>query len=287
MAKKSTSFQPWDVASKFLKAIAILSAIISTFGYVAGRYQKAATEPIGGWTYHRTVPEPGSGNQTGGPGQTIIQFEVRNPGPGELDNIHLEIDVPDKYDDSTKMFTSGLIYSVGTRTEGDCKWNGDHATLKIMPTVGKDDGKMCKDDCFSVEFVSKEFEWTPSEASVHVEGKRPIDVLHRLVPPERSMFVEWLVWTTLPALFFCVVTILILHGLLWRRVHDEVSRQVADKSTEIKAQAFYEYSQTLRAAQLNQEAVKKITEGAAAPAPAAGEEDQPDESDVSGGEIPG
>ena len=240
-----------------LKLIALATVLLSVLGVIAACLERVATQPVGGYTYHRTVPADQTKKRRGEPGQTIFVFEVENPGPGELGHTHLEIDVPDQYDDKSDTFASDLVYVRGPKTEGNCRWNGSHATFKVMHAVGKDSTAMCPGDCFSIEFISPEYLWEPSRAMVYVEGKSPVSVLEKKPKPERSLILEWLVRLTVPALFAFGVVVVVLYFF---RLHVEVERRVAAREADIESQTLIKYFRGLPLAQLYQESLSQVAE---------------------------
>ena len=108
----------WGGLNKFLTVVAVLSILGGSLAHFADWYQRSVTEPIAGYVYRRTVPESGGKAVQGEKGETIMKIEVRKPGPRTLENIQLEIDVPDKCHRKDGEFASGLIPTRGPKTDG-------------------------------------------------------------------------------------------------------------------------------------------------------------------------
>jgi hypothetical protein len=194
-----------------------------------------------------------------------MKLEVRNPGPGTLANIHLEVDVADQYNEEDDTFSSGLIYVKGPRTAAECDWNGDRASFKVMPRVGTDCDVMYKGDCFSITFVSPTYDWKPKRAQAQVEGRQAIEALQEMPIAQRSVSAEWLVWIYFPAFLVFVgasVAIYFVTKTSWKRDVEQREKKLraeADGNIDmVKYTYAEEAAEEMQAARLDQKALTTL-----------------------------
>ncbi len=242
-----------------LKILALLSALIYGVVSCVEVYQKSPTKPIAGQVFYRSVPEPGGKMIPGEKGDTVMKIEVRNPGPGRLENIQLEIDVRDRCKGEVGEFVSGLISTLGPKTDGTWKWNGGHTTLEIRPDTGAGTRTMHPGDQFSIVFTSNVYEWNYKRALVCVPGGEDVEVLEKMPTPQRSAISGWLPWVS----FLAVLTFLVVSAVLYILTkhlgkRDAEHREAIAREQE-RERLEVETGRTLQAAQLDQSLLTKLT----------------------------
>ncbi len=204
-----------------------------------------------------TIPEGGIANKhtreasavVGDKGQVILTYEVYNPGPGELSDIHLEIDVEDApYDGDTKTFGTGLVCQFLQTTSGIIETNGKVTSITAMPHTGGKCCEMSPGDSFSVSFAAPDENWRPKRATLCYSGGGAIDILKIELPRNRSIYTRsYAVFVTI---LIVLVTIVFMVTFLWWK--NLLSRWIGDRSEDIYAKRRASDQEILRQAEVNQ-----------------------------------
>ena len=229
-----------DVA---LKIVALLSVIVTAVVAVFGFIFWYATTPDGGITcQHRREASGVAGDM----GETILTYEVYNPGPGKLSDIHLEIDVVDDYVD--EKFRSDLECRFLRTTEGEIKTNGNITLITARPRTGGECSTMSPGDTFSVQFTISDGNWRPNRADICCAGGEIIDVLKKPLSRSRSKYTSSSYAITVLSLFAFGVTMGLWNILLRCQIHAKA---------KLKAKDMYD-QETLDQAQPNIDILPKI-----------------------------
>ena len=142
-----------------ITAIPILSA--AAF-FVYDRYAEAYTAPVAGYTHCILLP-PRIIDEVATPEQTIIQYEVFNPGPAVLENTELSFVVLHaEGEDVGKWLSTCEVGPVGiTRNESN-----DHIVYKVFPSAGGNAMKLGAGKRFGVRFTASKEDWKPSKVNL-------------------------------------------------------------------------------------------------------------------------
>ncbi len=246
----------------FESLTAVVTALILTIIFVIGNIVHYVTIPDGG-----IAVEPGAVNSTatvGDKGPTILTYEVFNPGPGELPNIHLEIDVEDGvYDEEAEKFSTGLTCQFLQATSGAIKTNGKVTSITAMPHTGGKCCTMSPGDSFSVALTTTDAKWQPKRVDICYSGGGVIDILKKPFVPWRCRYPNTfeLFWIVL---IFFIVVLLICRKLFWRLIQgiaepmsEDMYDEKIDKDTLTEAQFNDTVPNKLRSIDLDRDTLAK------------------------------
>lgn len=146
-------------------AVVVVSGVI---GNVAAYYRDHFTHPLFGITFED--PERFSSNSKGLP-QKIIQYEVRNPGPGNLKDLELVVKVAEQYDYEKKSFVTDFRFSGVNTSAISFQPSDGHTEIIIKPSDTDGVPQLNNGERFGIKIVSMQSGQSQSRGTFRHRGR--------------------------------------------------------------------------------------------------------------------
>ena len=159
--------------------VTAVSGILAVVGAAANWYLHSVTEPVAGEVFNYVVePNP---TLPGDKGRRLVQYEVRNYGPGTLHGYKLRIILPGKFDPDAHAYAAGVSVSrVGTADWNQPVDEGQGAMLMVAAPSSAD-GESClkAGGTFGIFIDAPDAQWEAKDVHLHstsglVSAKGPI-----------------------------------------------------------------------------------------------------------------
>lgn len=215
--------------------VTILVALWGAFSLVSEVYLRTNTVPVAGYS---DVSVPRAGEECP---VFIREWKLHNPGPGDLRDVELEIDVADEYDTATATFATGLVVTDGQGVAHTIEKTSYGARVRVFPKSRQLD---CWNSCLC-RFHIREETWSVNQAASVLPGMRTFDanVPYKPVSPRQT---NW-IWPI--GLLLIAAAMYFLNSMKKKSteavIEQSVREQVEQAKHDIYAQAVTEYQETL------------------------------------------
>ncbi len=181
----------WNTAlGIFVTFCALSTGAWTTFVW----FQDEITSPLAGYTFKHVDQPDASCNAAG---RTIIQYEVANPGPGNLDVSALQIHLVESVPSDGAPFPNGLVYK-SVRGCSCRHWkNGDGTVIEATPVVGGQRRVLAKGNSFAVKISVPSGTWDAESVNVVLSDGREV-VASDVMPDYPGLASTWRTRLILP-----------------------------------------------------------------------------------------
>lgn len=199
------------------------------------------TIPIAGMTFHHCEPPP-DGQSKGG--STIRQYEVFNPGPGNIYDVAIVIDVHERFDEVAKTFSGGLVVTAHPTSKMVHSANGHQGKITVTPAHNNSTPILNDGNRFGVILKSPDSAWTPFDVNMLYGGKlTPVSAGMTSASPRLQAF---LVLAVGP--FLLILSGIAYYWLAWKMMEKSTAwaKEEAERQKQsIQAQAYADATKTL------------------------------------------